>query len=97
MTFRYTELQKRFERGVSLVQGQPPDQIPICALMDAWYWFRVTEGEDSPRAVEAIEHLLSQELRPALRSWYSRAGHEMNPAAIEFRDRLSEMAGERFG
>lgn len=65
--------------------------------MDAWSRFRLTEGDNSPPASEAIEHLLSPELRPAVRKWYQRFGADMNPAAIEFRDRLSELAGERFG
>jgi hypothetical protein len=97
MVFRDTQLQKHFERVVSIVQGCPPDELPICALLDAWQWFRLTEGDDSSRASEAIEHLLSPELRPALRSWYRRYGDKMNPAAIEFRDRLGVKAGERFG
>ena len=54
-------------------------------------------GEDSPRATEAVEHLLSPELRPALRQWYQRWGDGMNENALCFRDRLSELAGERFG
>ena len=97
VTFRDPQLQKHFERAVSLVQGCPPEQLPICALLDAWHWFHLTEGDDSPGAKEAIEHLLSLELRPGLRSWYQRWGAGMNPAAVEFRDRLSELAGERFG
>jgi hypothetical protein len=97
VTFRDPQLQKHCERAVSLVQGCPPDQIPVCALLDAWHWFHLTEGDASPRAGEAIEHLLSSELRPALRSWYHRFGADMNPAATEFRDRLGQLAGERFG
>jgi hypothetical protein len=65
--------------------------------MDAWHWFRLTEGENSPRAAEAIEHLLSPELRPALRQWYKRWGDEMNENALNFRNHLSELAGEKFG
>jgi hypothetical protein len=45
----------------------------------------------------AFAHLLCSELRPALRSWYHRHGVSMNPAATEFRDRLSQLAGEKFG
>jgi hypothetical protein len=97
MTFRDPQLQKRFERGVSLVQGCPADQIPVCALFEARQFFQLAEGDESPRANEAIEHLLAPELRPALRSWYQRFGENMNPAAIEFRERLSQIAGEKFG
>jgi len=97
MTFRDPQLQKHFERVISLVQGCPPAEIPICALMDAWQWFHLTEGDESPRTKEVLEHILSSELRAGLRSWYHRAGDDMNPAAIEFRNRLGQMAGERFG
>jgi hypothetical protein len=68
MIFRDPQLQKHVERVVSIVQGCPADQLPICALLDAWQWFHLTEGDESPRASEAVEHLLSPELRPALRS-----------------------------
>ncbi len=97
VTLRDPQLQKHFDRVVSLVQDCPAEQVPICALLDAWHWFHLTEGDDSPQAKEAIEHLLSTEMRPGLRSWYQRWGTKMNPAAIEFRSRLSELAGERLG
>jgi hypothetical protein len=77
--------------------GCPADQLPVLGLMDAWHWFRLTEGENSPRAAEAIQHLLSPELRPALRQWYKRWGDGMNENALSFRTRLSELAGEKFG
>ena len=97
MTFRDTELRKRFERVISSVQDCPPDQLPVCALLDACHWFRLIDGDRSPRSCEAIELLLSPELRPALRNWYRRLGDDMNPFAIEFRDLLSALAGEDFG
>jgi len=70
MTFRDSQLQSHYERAVSLVQGCPTEERPICALLDAWHWFHLTDEDASPRASEAIEHLLCSELRPALRSWY---------------------------
>jgi hypothetical protein len=97
MTFRDPKLQQHCERAAAVVSGCPPEQLPVLGLLDACYWFRVTEGEDSPRAAEAIEHLLSSEFRPALRQWYQRHGADMNESAIHFRERLSELAGERFG
>ena len=94
MKFKHTELQKHVDRAASLITGLPDDERPVFGLMDAWYWFRVTQGEESPIAVEL---LLSTDRRPALRNWYRRCGESMNPAAIEFRDFLSRLAGERFG
>jgi hypothetical protein len=96
MTFRDPQLQRHCERTASVVKGCPAEQLPVLGLLDAWYWFRLVEGEESPRVAEAIEHLLSPELRPALRQWY-RHGGDMNEGAVCFRDRLSELAGEKFG
>ena len=95
MTLRDPQLQQHVERAASVVQGCPPDQFPVCALLDAWHWFQLIEGDESPRATEAIEHLLSAELRPALRQWYHLLGDDMNSGASQFRERLSELAGER--
>ena len=97
MKFKHTELQKHVDRAASLITGLPDDERPVFGLMDAWYWFRVTQGEESPIAAEAVEFLLSTDLRQPLRNWYRRCGENMNPAAIEFRDSLSRLAGERFG
>ena len=96
MTFRDTKLRKRFERVISTVQDCPPDQLAVCALLDACQWFRLIDGDDSPRSSEALELLLSPEPRPALRDWYRRMGDEMNPFAMDFRDQLSALAGEKF-
>src|SRR5688572_27301077 len=97
MTFRDPKLQQHCERAAAVVKGCPPEQLSVLGLLDAWYWFHLVEGQDSPRAAEAIELLLSPELRPALRQWYSDAGDDMNENALQFRDRLSQLAGERFG
>lgn len=97
MTIRDAQLQQHCERAASVVKGCPAEQLPVLALLDAWYWFQLIEGKESCRVAEAIEHLLSPELRPALRQWYQRWGTEMNDNANQFRDRLSELAGERFG
>jgi hypothetical protein len=97
MTFRDQILQRHVERASACITEVPNDQLAICGLLDAEHWFRVSEGEDSPRAAEAVEHLLSVELRPALRRWYQRYGDDMNTNAIGFRDKLSNLAGERFG
>ncbi len=65
--------------------------------MDAYDWYAQVDGADSTQAHEALELLLSEELRPALRGWYQRWGNDMNPAALEFRQRLSGLAGEKLG
>jgi hypothetical protein len=95
MTFRDPQLEQHYRRVVSL--NGSSDVAAVCALLDAWHRFHLLEGDDSPQTREALELLLSSELRPALRSWYSRQGDDMNPAALEFRQRLGGMAGEKLG
>jgi hypothetical protein len=56
--------------------------------------FQMFEGPHSARVHETMDHLLSPELRPALRDWYRRCGIELNPAAIHFREQLNQLAGE---
>ena len=96
LNFRDPKLRQHYERTAAVVSDLPPEEVPVLALLDAWHWFQLIEGEDSPRAKEAVELLLLLELRPALRRWYQQPG-SMNEGAIRFRDRLSALAGERFG
>ncbi|HZQ46722.1 MAG TPA: hypothetical protein VFC07_06920 [Verrucomicrobiae bacterium] len=88
MKFRDPQLQRYYEWAVSVVKGCPPEHLPICALLDAWHWFHLNEGDESPRAVEAVEHLLSPELCPALHQWYQRWGADMDIAATKFCEQL---------
>ena len=97
MIYADTKLEQHVERAAALMTSLPEEQRPICGLLDAYQWFGLVEGEQSPRAVEALRLLLSPELRPALRQWYQRCGENMSPSALEFRARLSTLAGERFG
>ena len=91
------QLQQHVERNAAGVTGVPDEQRLICGLLDAAYCFGLLEGEQSPRVTEAVQLLLSPELRPALRAWYQRFGDDMHANAISIRERLSELAGERFG
>jgi hypothetical protein len=95
--FTDPQLQQRVERNAACIIGVPKEQRPICGLLDAYYSFGLLEGDQSPRVAEAVQLLLSPELRPALRAWYHRFGDDMNANAIAVRERLSELAGERFG
>ena len=97
MTICDPQLEMHFEKVASHNPSFPSELLPVFALLDAWHWFHVIEGDDSPRTREALDLLLSSELRPALRNWYSRFGDDINPAAREFRQRLGELAGEEFG
>ena len=97
MKFTDPELEQRVQRMTAMNVGLPDGLRPVFALIDACDYFGHIEGRESPKVREAIELLLSQELRPALRSWYQRHGGSMNPSATEFRDRLAGLAGEKFG
>jgi hypothetical protein len=97
IAFRDLRLQRHVELAAVYVTNLPEDLLLICGLMDAYQRFALTDGDDSLLVQEAIEHLLSPDLRPALRSWYRRSSDNINPAAMEFRDQLSAMAGEKFG
>jgi hypothetical protein len=97
MTFTDAKLQQHVERVAASATGLPSEQRLVCGLLDAYQFFQLTEGEQSLRVGEAVQKLLSVQLRPALRNWYRSFGDDMNANAIAFRDRLSELAGERFG
>src|SRR5258707_15884781 len=97
MTIHDPKLKTHVDRVSVLMTSLPVDLRPVCGLMDAYDWYARVDGADSGQAHEALELLLSEELRPALRGWYQRCGNKMNPAALEFRQRLSRAAGEEFG
>ena len=98
MRFEYSDVQQAYERGMALkVGGLPDEERSVFALMDIYGFFRVSHGDQSAQVQEIIRHLLSTELRPALRSWYRRQNTiDANGAFTDFRERLSQLAGERF-
>jgi hypothetical protein len=94
MKFDDAQLQEHFNKGVKIMTGLPEDLRPICALLDAYNWFRLTAGENDSRVREVMSKLTSAELRPALRRWFNRIDGEMNPAAMEFHRKLELAIGE---
>lgn len=95
MKFDDRQLQEHYDKVVRLMHTLPEELRPICALMDAYTWFRLTEGEDDPRVREVVRRLTSLESRPALKQWYSYSGRNINPAAVEFHDTLERLIGEK--
>jgi hypothetical protein len=91
------DLKKHVERAAALIGGCPDHLRPIFGLFDALDAFYLKEGEQSPRVQETIRHLLSPEMRPALRDWYLSSGDNINKWALQWRTKLSIMAGEEFG
>ncbi|HSU57614.1 MAG TPA: hypothetical protein VLT36_26465 [Candidatus Dormibacteraeota bacterium] len=98
VNFKDKELERVYELNFRAVKdSEGEDQRQICGLLAAFDWFRLIEGDQSPRVQEARDILLSAEMRPALRRWYRRFGNNMNPAAMELREQFTQLAGERFG
>jgi hypothetical protein len=98
MTFQHPDLEQFYERVMALkVGGLTDEERPVFALMDAYGWFRLIDGDQTATIQEIISLLLSPELRPGLRSWYRRhATTATNSVFTEFRDRLGKIAGESF-
>ncbi len=94
MKFTDSQLQQHIERVLPLTTYLPEELRPVCALMDAYSRFLVTDGEQGERVRELLAKLTAPELRPALRGWYRHHTGEMNPTATEFRHTLSELVGE---
>ncbi|HXB59341.1 MAG TPA: hypothetical protein VNU95_07240 [Candidatus Acidoferrales bacterium] len=95
MIFHDTQLQKCYAAHLGKVGTALGDLGPVYALIATHNWFAMLEGAHSARVHETIECLLSDQMRPALRRWYGRSVVEMDPIAVEFRNQLSRLAGER--
>ncbi|MFO1458494.1 MAG: hypothetical protein U1G08_03730 [Verrucomicrobiota bacterium] len=94
MKFSDPQLQRHFDRVFLLTTDLPENLRPICALFDAYYRFRVTDGEQGTRTREVLAKLTPPELRPALRDWYRHPTVGMNPTATAIRHTLSLLVGE---
>ena len=94
MNFSDLQLEECYARNFTLVAGFSDEMRQVCALIAVHDLFEMLEGPQSARVHETMDHLLSPKLRPGLRDWYRRCGTELNPAAIDFRERLSQLAGE---
>lgn len=94
MEFEDNELQKHCERVMAVMTKLPQDLRYICALMDAYGWFKLVEGDESPKVQEAQRHLVSPELRNSLKEWYKRLS-SINPSAEEFRKFFEQSIGEK--
>ena len=95
MNFTDTQLQACFELYLAEARGVSDELQEVSALLATHDWFRTLEGSHSSRVQETIERLLSPALRPGLHRWYRRPGANLGAAATEFRDQLSQLAGER--
>jgi hypothetical protein len=88
-------LQKCYDAHLGKAGTALGDLGPVYALIATYNWFAMLEGTHSARVHETMDYLLSEQMRPALRRWYGRSAVEMDSTAIEFRNQLSRLAGER--
>ena len=95
VNFKDTQLQQSYDRSFLESGDVSGDLRQVRALIATHDLFQMLEGPHSTRVHETIEHLLSTRLRPGLRRWYQRSGAESDSATLEFRERLSQLAGER--
>jgi hypothetical protein len=95
MNFTDTQLQACFELYLTEARGVSDEFREVSALVATHDWFRMLEGPHSSRVHETIERLLSPAVRPGLHRWYRRPDANLGAAATEFRDQLSQLAGER--
>src|SRR5258705_2749823 len=95
MNFTDRQLRECYESALDTLCGFPDDVRPVRALITAHDWFCLLEGPHSARVHEAIQNLLSPTLRPALRHWYRCFGADTDAQAVEFRNHLSQLAGEK--
>ncbi len=96
MKFADPQLKACYESNFAASADSLDEVRQIRALIAAHDFFRMIEGPHSAKVHEAIEQLLLPALRPALRSWYHHPGAEANSGAINFRNHLSQLAGECF-
>ena len=94
MKFSERQLSDCYQKNLVAARGFPAEVREVCALIGVQAVFRMLEGPHSPRVHEAITHLISPALRPALRRWYGEFGLDLDSDEIEFREQLSQLAGE---
>ncbi len=95
MNFTDPQLQKCYDKNLAEASDSSGDLREVSALMAMHELFAMLEGPHSARVHETIEHLLSARMRPGLREWYQRSGADLDAAADGFRERLSQLIGER--
>lgn len=95
MNFADPQLKECYDRNFEPVPGFSDEMGQVCALIAIHDLFQMLEGPHSARVHETIDHLLSPGLRAGLREWYRRSDLELDRSAIDFRDHLSQLAGER--
>jgi hypothetical protein len=95
MNFRDAQLQRCYDTHLDEANDASEDLRRVSSLIATHDLFQMLEGPHSARVHETMEHLLSPAVRPGLRQWYRRPAAGSDSAAAQFRDQLSQLAGER--
>lgn len=94
--FTDPQVQRCFERSLAEADGSSDEQRQVAALLVTHDWFQMLEGSHSHRVHETIDRLLAPRLRAELHVWCQRTEVELDATQVEFRSRLSQLAGETF-
>ena len=100
--FQHPDVQVCFEKNVAAVAkmvGIPDGEHDVYALMGVYEWFRAIDaldGGQTAKLEEIMVRMLSQELRPGLRSFLASRTDSSLDWFTDFKRRLSELAGEKF-
>ena len=95
MNFKDAQLQRCYDSNLLEPGDFASDCNSVRALIVTHDLFLMLEGAHSSRVHEVLASLLLPELRPELRRWYQRNGAQTDAAAVELRDQLSQLAGEK--
>lgn len=94
MNFSDLQMKECYARNFTLATGFSNEMRQVCALIAVHDFFQMFEGPHSARVHESIDHLLSPILRIGLKDWYRRCGGKLTSSEIDFREQLSQLAGE---
>jgi hypothetical protein len=97
LSFNDPQLEKCYGSQFAEAAEPSDDLRQVLALIATHDLFQMLEGDHSPRVHETMEQLLLPGVRSGLRRWYQRTEAGTDPAAVEFRTRLSQLAKEQFG
>ena len=95
MNFKDSQLQRCYDSNLLESGDSVSDCSSVRALIVTHDLFLMLEGAHSSRVHEVLAALLLPELRPELRRWYQRHGAQTDAAAVELREQLSQLAGEK--
>jgi hypothetical protein len=99
--FQDPDVQKAFEKmfeeakgSKMLNRGLSDEHLQVLVLMSMYFWFRTMGDGESTKTQEIVEHLVTVDLRPALRGYYRRYSWCETASFTGLCDRLGHLAEE---